>query len=136
MRRLPRRKHFTVLLTATLCLLSAQKMFGVSFREPGMYSRFEIREYSQCDETRLYLDCKNGVINPYGDRSLEPVKCLCDIPRIYNAAKDNRKLYEIMMDSVHIYNRIGDSGEDAFKRQQLAPRPPFEELIKEGKLIY
>ncbi|MBP1583435.1 MAG: hypothetical protein J6866_05725 [Victivallales bacterium] len=112
------------------------KYLYVRLREPGMYSRFEISEYSQCDETHLYLRCNNGVINPYGDRSLEPVKCLCDIPRIYNAAKDNHKLYEKMMDSVHTYNRIGDSGEDAFKRQQLAPRPPFEELIKEGKLIY
>ena len=112
------------------------KYLYVRLREPGMYSRFEISEYSQCDETHLYLRCNNGVINPYGDRSLEPVKSLLRIPRLKQASYDNRQIKAKVDESAQIIVECSHQADKAFRTQQLAPRPPFEELIKEGKLIY
>ncbi len=88
----------------------------VRLREPGMYARFEIGEDSGADEKRLLVLCK-GVVNPYGDRSFEELK------------------YDTRVERVR-FSRCRHEATDAFRHQRLAPRPPFEEWIKEGKARY
>ena len=92
------------------------RYFYVRLREPGMYSRFEISKHSSADEKKLYIRCE-GVINPYGERSFE----MLDID------------FEKLDEKSSQYDR---EAADAFRKQVLAPRPPFEEWIKEGKARY
>ena len=111
------------------------RYFYIRLREPGMYSRFEIAPYSFADEKQLFLVCK-GVINPYGDRSLEPLKGLTKIPWIKKASNNNPNLAQKIRKSSELFVNSLHEAEKAFREQRLAPRPPFQEWIKEGLAIY
>ena len=87
-------------------------------REPGMYARFSIDDPSESTDQWLYLCCE-GVINPYGDRSFEPLS--------FN--HDNKQ-------SNDLARRADHGAIDAFREQRLAPRPPFEEWVRDGHARY
>ena len=87
-------------------------------REPGMYARFSIDDPSESTDQWLYLCCE-GVINPYGDRSFEPLS--------FN--HDNEQ-------SNDLARRADHEAIDAFEKQRLAPRPPFEEWVRDGHARY
>ena len=88
----------------------------VRLREPGMYARFRIDNSSESSDQRLYLRCE-GVINPYGDRSFEPLS--------FNADVDFRG-----------FSQCRKEATEAFEKQRLAPRPPFEEWVRDGHARY
>ena len=90
----------------------------VRLREPGMYARFRIDNSSESSDQRLHLRCE-GVINPYGDRSFEPLS--------FN--HDNKQ-------SNDLARRADHEAIDAFEKQRLAPRPPFEEWVRDGHARY
>ena len=85
-------------------------------REPGMYARFSINDSSESTDQWLYLRC-DGVINPYGDRSFEPLS--------FNADVDFRG-----------FSQCRKEATEAFEKQRLAPRPPFEEWVRDGHARY
>ena len=85
-------------------------------REPGMYARFSIDDPSESTDQWLYLCCE-GVINPYGDRSFEELS--------HDASKEYKR-----------FGRCYDEADDAFREQRLAPRPPFEEWVRDGHAQY
>ena len=92
------------------------KHLYVRLREPGMYARFDISPDSFANEEHVQLFVES-FINPYGDRSFE----------------------ELLRDSKREYERFGqcsDDAEQAFREQRFAPRPNFEEWIREGKARY
>ena len=88
----------------------------VRLREPGMYARFRIDNSSESSDQRLHLRCE-GVINPYGDRSFEELS--------HDASKEYKR-----------FGRCYDEADDAFREQRLAPRPPFEEWVRDGHAQY
>ena len=88
----------------------------VRLREPGMYARFRIDNSSESSDQRLHLRCE-GVINPYGDRSFEPLS--------FNADVDFRG-----------FSQCRKEATEAFEKQRLAPRPPFEEWVRDGHAQY
>ena len=88
----------------------------VRLREPGMYARFRIDNSSESSDQRLHLRCE-GVINPYGDRSFEPLS--------FNADVDFRG-----------FSQCRKEATEAFEKQRLAPRPPFEEWVRDGHARY
>ncbi len=90
--------------------------FYARLREPGMYTRIDMDNYSHADEKEicLYLDV---LINPYGDRSFEE---LIHDPHV----RDKR------------FSQCDDEAYKAFRKQRLAPRPPFEEWIRKGLVRY
>ena len=88
----------------------------VRLREPGMYARFRIDNSSESSDQRLHLRCE-GVINPYGDRSFEELS--------HDASKEYKR-----------FGRCYDEADDAFREQRLAPRPPFEEWVRDGHARY
>ena len=87
-------------------------------REPGMYARFSIDYFSRSSDRGFYLCCE-GVINPYGDRSFEPLS--------FN--HDNEQSNDLAWRADH-------GAIDAFREQRLAPRPPFEEWVRDGHARY
>ena len=87
-------------------------------REPGMYARFSIDYFSRSSDRGFYLCCE-GVINPYGDRSFEPLS--------FN--HDNKQSNDLAW-------RANHEAIDAFREQRLAPRPPFEEWVRDGHARY
>ena len=86
----------------------------VRIRDCGMYARIELAG-AAIDGNRLYMR-GNAFVNPYGDRCLEAIE-FTDIG------------YED-------YKKCKRDAEKAMEQQRLAPRPPFEQLIKEGKAKY
>ena len=83
-------------------------------RDCGMYARLDV-EHGSVSEKGVYFSCK-AVINPYGSRSLEPL--------LFSDEEYKRA------------NECDREGMKALKAQRLAPRPPFEQWIKEGKAKY
>ena len=86
-------------------------------RDPGMYARLDITGVF-ADDKRLVIECKEYV-NPYGDRCLEELELNFE--------------QEEMMD---ISGQLRNEARDAMRNHKLAPRPPFEKWIKEGKAKY
>ncbi|MBO4345263.1 MAG: hypothetical protein J5833_05890, partial [Victivallales bacterium] len=86
-------------------------------RDPGMYARLDIT--SACaDEDELVIKC-DAFINPYGDRCLEQLEF----------DGNNEKAMELRY-------KCRDDADEAMRCHTLAPRPPFEKWIKEGKVKY
>ena len=70
------------------------------------------------------------VVNPYGSRSLEPLLTIYDRKHdIYSITDKEREKFRELLN-------CRKEAEKAMKEQRLAPRPPFEQWIKEGKAIY
>ena len=92
-----------------------------------MYARFCLN-YAYVSEKKIYLRF-DIVINPYGSRSLEPLLTIYD--KKHNADVTNKEHERFR----ELFN-CREEAEKAMKEQRLAPRPPFEQWIKEGKAIY
>ena len=86
-------------------------------RDPGMYARLDITGVF-ADDKRLVIECREYV-NPYGDRCLEEL----EINRLHDDMKGVRA-------------RLEKEADTALRNHRLAPRPPFEKWIKEGKAKY
>ena len=70
------------------------------------------------------------VVNPYGSRSQEPLFTIYDKKHdIYSITDKEREKFRELLN-------CRKEAEKAMKEQRLAPRPPFEQWIKEGKAIY
>ena len=95
-------------------------------RDPGMYARLELR-YANASRENIYLEFE-GVVNPYGSRSLEPLLSIVDV-------KNNPTSKEID-DSCIKFNECSREAKKAMKEQRLAPRPPFEQWVEEGRAFY
>ena len=85
-------------------------------RDCGMYARLDV-EHGSVSEKGVYFSCK-AVINPYGSRSLEP---------LFSTKQEG---------SSALFVQCRNEADRAMKQQRLAPRPPFEQWIKEGKAKY
>ena len=103
------------------------KFLYLRLRNPGMYARFCL-DHAYVSEKKIHLRFK-VVINPYGSRSLEPLLTIYD--KKHNADVTNKE-YERFRE---LFN-CREEAEKAMKEQRFAPRPPFEQWIKEGKAIY
>jgi hypothetical protein len=103
------------------------KFLYLRLRNPGMYARFCL-DHAYVSEKKIHLRFK-VVVNPYGSRSLEPLLTIYD--KKHNADVTNKE-YERFRE---LFN-CREEAEKAMKEQRLAPRPPFEQWIKEGKAIY
>lgn len=90
------------------------KYLYLRLRNPGMYARLDLRHANATGEN-IYLEFE-GVVNPYGSRSLEPL--------LFSDEEYKRA------------NECDREGMKALKEQRLAPRPPFEQWIEEGKAFY
>ena len=86
-------------------------------RDPGMYARLDITS-ARANENELVLKY-DSFINPYGDRCLEALEF----------DGNNEKAMELRY-------KCRDEARDAMRNNKLAPRPPFEKWIKEGKAKY
>ena len=102
------------------------KYLYLRLRDPGMYARLELR-YANASRENIYLEFE-GVVNPYGSRSLEPLLSIVDV-------KNNPTSKEID-DSCIKFNECSREAKKAMKEQRLAPCPPFEQWIEEGKAFY
>ena len=103
------------------------KFLYLRLRNPGMYARFCLN-YAHVSEKKIYLSFDVD-INPYGSRSLEPLLSIYDLKDVYHVTKEeqerSRELYDCRKEA-----------DKAMKEQRLAPRPPFEQWIEEGKAFY
>ena len=103
------------------------KFLYVRLRNPGMYTRFCLN-YAYVSEKKISL-CFYVAVNPYGSRSLEPLLSIYDLKDVYHVTKEeqerSRELYDCRKEA-----------DKAMKEQRLAPRPPFEQWIEEGKAFY
>jgi hypothetical protein len=61
---------------------------------------------------------------------------LTKIPWIKKASYNNPQLAQKIMKSSKLFANSRLEAEKAFCEQRLAPRPPFEEWVKEGLAIY
>ena len=86
-------------------------------RDSGMYARLDIT--SACADENKFVIRGEAFINPYGDRCLEPIEF------DYN---DEEK--------IELNHKCRDEAREAMRNHKLAPRPPFEQWIKEGKAKY
>ena len=87
-------------------------------RDPGMYARLDITR-AFVNNDRIVIEC-DEYVNPYGDRCLEPI--------IYDRKNP---------DMLELRQKCRIEAEKAMREQRLVnPRPPFEEWIKEGKVVY
>ena len=103
------------------------KHLYLRLRNPGLYARLDLKSASVLREG-LWLRFE-GVVNPYGSRSLEPLLSIYD-KNNWDEITDTKKI-----DYIHLSD-YRDEAIKAMKEQRLAPRPPFEQWIKEGKAIY
>ena len=103
------------------------KFLYLRLRNPGMYARFCLN-YAYVSEKKIYLRF-DIVINPYGSRSLEPLLTIYDKKHNADVTNKEHERFRELFD-------CQDEAEKAMKQQRLAPRPPFEQWIKEGKAIY
>jgi hypothetical protein len=92
------------------------KHLYLRLRDCGMYARLDM-EHGNVSEKGVYFSCKM-VINPYGSRSLEPL------------------LSTSQEDSSSMFVQCHNDADRAMQEQRLAPRPPFEQWIREGKAKY
>lgn len=104
------------------------KFLYVRLRNPGMYARFCLN-YAHVSEKKIYLSFDVD-INPYGSRSLEPLLT------IYDKKHDSYSITDKEREKFRELLNCRKEAEKAMKEQRLAPRPPFEQWIKEGKAIY
>ena len=93
------------------------KHLYLRLRDPGMYARIDI-ERAVANEKQFFLR-GSEIINPYGDRCLEELELDINIPEM--AEKITKCSHE---------------AQQAMREQRLAPRPPFEQWIREGKAKY
>ena len=85
-------------------------------RDCGMYARLDV-EHGNVSEKGVHFSCK-VLVNPYGSRSLEP---------LFSTKQEG---------SSALFVQCRNEADRAMKQQRLAPRPPFEQWIKEGKAKY
>ena len=112
------------------------KHIYVRFRRPGFYARIDVKSiYPSREEGCLHFDAE-GVINPYGDRCLEPLIPLGSIKEIYEASEDDKKLRELVTKSGYLFLEWSHEADDAIRLQHLAPRPDFDKWVKEGLAVY
>ena len=104
------------------------KFLYLRLRNPGMYARFCLN-YAHVSEKKIYLSFDVD-INPYGSRSLEPLLT------IYDKKHDSYSITDKEREKFRELLNCRKEAEKAMKEQRLAPRPPFEQWIKEGKAIY
>ena len=105
------------------------KYLYLRLRDPGMYARLELR-YANASEENIYLEFE-GVVNPYGSRSLEPLLSIYDKKKhdIYSITDKEREKFREFF-------KCRDEAKKAMKEQRLAPRPPFEQWVEEGRAFY
>ena len=111
------------------------KHIYVRFRKPGFYARFDLTSIYPSTSQCLCLGAE-GVVNPYGDRCLEPLIPLGSIKEIYEASKDDKKLRELVTKSGYLFLEWSHEADDAIRLQHLAPRPDFDKWVKEGLAVY
>ncbi|MCR5382471.1 MAG: hypothetical protein K6G44_15915, partial [Lentisphaeria bacterium] len=104
------------------------KYLYLRLRNPGMYARLDLRHANATGEN-IYLEFE-GVVNPYGSRSLEPLLS------IYDKKKSMYDITEMEKEKFREFFKCRDEAKKAMKEQRLAPRPPFEQWIDEGKAFY
>ena len=104
------------------------KYLYLRLRNPGMYARLDLRHANATGEN-IYLEFE-GVVNPYGSRSLEPLLS------IYDKKKSVYDITEMEKEKFREFFKCRDEAKKAMKEQRLAPRPPFEQWIDEGKAFY
>ena len=92
------------------------KHLYLRLRDCGMYARFDV-EHGNVSENGVFFSC-NVLINPYGSRSLEP---------LFSTKQEG---------SSALFVKCRNEADRAMEKQRLAPRPPFEQWIKEGKAKY
>ena len=92
------------------------KHLYLRLRDCGMYARFDV-EHGHVSENGVFFSCK-VLVNPYGSRSLEP---------LFSTKQEG---------SSALFVQCRNEADRAMKQQRLAPRPPFEQWIKEGKAKY
>ena len=85
-------------------------------RDCGMYARLDV-EHGHVSENGVFFSCK-VLVNPYGSRSLEP---------LFSTKQEG---------SSALFVQCRNEADRAMKQQRLAPRPPFEQWIREGKAKY
>ena len=103
------------------------KFLYLRLRNPGMYARFCL-DHAYVSEKKIHLRFK-VVVNPYGSRSLEPLLTIYDKKHNADVTNKEHERFRELFD-------CRDEADKAMKEQRLAPRPPFEQWIKEGKAIY
>ena len=111
------------------------KHIYVRFRKPGFYARFDLTSLYPSNSQCLNFEAE-GVVNPYGDRCLEPLVSLGSIKEIYEASEDDKKLRELVNKSGELFHEWSKEARDAIRLQKLAPRPDFDKWVKEGLAIY
>ncbi|MCR5381790.1 MAG: hypothetical protein K6G44_12475, partial [Lentisphaeria bacterium] len=103
------------------------KYLYLRLRNPGMFTRL-LLDHAWVNKEAINLQYY-VVINPYGSRSLEPLLSIYDLKGAYQVTKEeherSREIYDCRKEA-----------EKAMKEQRLAPRPPFEQWIEEGKAFY
>ena len=92
------------------------KHLYLRLRDCGMYARLDV-EHGHVSENGVFFSCK-VLVNPYGSRSLEP---------LFSTKQEG---------SSALFVQCRNEADRAMKQQRLAPRPPFEQWIKEGKAKY
>ena len=92
------------------------KHLYLRLRDCGMYARFDV-EHGHVSENGVFFSCK-VLVNPYGSRSLEDL------------------VYVSSDESGELLLKCFKEARKAMKEQRFAPRPPFEEWVKDGKMKY
>ncbi len=92
------------------------KHLYLRLRDCGMYARLDI-DHGRISEKGVFFFCRT-VINPYGSRSLEDL------------------VYVSSDESGELILKCFKEARKAMKEQRFAPRPPFEEWVKDGKMKY
>ena len=92
------------------------KHLYLRLRDCGMYARLDI-DHGRISEKSVFFFCRT-VINPYGSRSLEDL--------VYVGSDESDELIL----------KCFKEARKAMKEQRFAPRPPFEEWVKDGKMKY
>ncbi|MBR6075484.1 MAG: hypothetical protein IKP87_09280, partial [Victivallales bacterium] len=92
------------------------KHLYLRLRDCGMYARLDI-DHGRISEKGVFFFCRT-VINPYGSRSLEDL--------VYVGSDESGELIL----------KCFKEARKAMKEQRFAPRPPFEEWVKDGKMKY
>ena len=105
------------------------KYLYLRLRDPGMYARLELR-YANASRENIYLEFE-GVVNPYGSRSLEPLLSIYDKKKhdIYSITDKEREKFREFF-------KCRDEAKKAMEQQRLVPRPPFEQCVEEGRAFY
>ncbi|MBR5077274.1 MAG: hypothetical protein IKX30_00885 [Victivallales bacterium] len=92
------------------------KHLYLRLRDCGMYARLDV-EHGYVSENGVFFSC-NVLVNPYGSRSLEP---------LFSTKQEG---------SSALFVQCRNEADRAMEQQRLAPRPPFEQWIEEGKALY